>query len=146
MIGWRVGWVVGPAALMADVGLVGMANVVCQVGIAMPGVAAALEAPEHDVADAVAEWERRRNTLLAELEGLPVIPPHGGWALLRDCRPLGRAGAEAAARLLPRARVAATSMGGWGSPDTDRYLRFVFASEPCERLRGSGARIRAALS
>jgi aspartate/methionine/tyrosine aminotransferase len=146
MIGWRVGWVVGPEALMADVGLVGMANVVCQVGIAMPGVAAALEAPPSDVADAVAEWERRRNTLLAELEGLPVIPPHGGWSLLLDCQPLGLTSAEVSARLLTKARVAATAMGGWGSPDTDRYLRFVFANEPCERLQGVGHRIREALS
>ena len=70
MIGWRVGWVVGPEALVADVGLVGMANVVCQVGIAMPGVAAALEAPASDVAEAVLEWQRRRDVLLEELDGL----------------------------------------------------------------------------
>src|SRR6185312_7155246 len=42
MIGWRVGWVVGPPPIMADVTLVGMANVVCQVGIAQQAVAAAL--------------------------------------------------------------------------------------------------------
>jgi N-succinyldiaminopimelate aminotransferase len=128
------------------VGLVGMANVVCQVGIAMPGVAAALEAPASDVADAAAEWERRRDVLLEELDGLPAIPPHGGWSLLLDCAPLGLTGAEASARLLERARIAATPMGGWGSPDTARYLRFVYANEPCERLRGMGARVRAALT
>lgn len=32
MIGWRVGWVVGPASIVRDVSLVGMANVVGQVG------------------------------------------------------------------------------------------------------------------
>ena len=30
-------------------------------------------------------------------------------------------------------------MGGWGTPDTARYLRFVFTNEPCERLRGIGS-------
>ncbi len=145
MIGWRVGWVVGPEAALADVGLVSMANVVCQVGIAMPGVAAALEAPAADVAHAVAEWERRRDVVLAELAGLPVIPPHGGWSLLMDCGPLGLTGAEASERLLKDARVAATAMSGWGSPDTARYLRFVYANEPCGRLAGMGERVRMAL-
>lgn len=34
LIGWRVGWIVGPAWLMPDIQLVGMANVVVPVGIA----------------------------------------------------------------------------------------------------------------
>jgi aspartate/methionine/tyrosine aminotransferase len=142
MIGWRVGWVVGPEELMADVGLVGMANVVCQVGIAMPGVAAALEAPGTDVSEAAAEWQRRRDLMLAELAGLGFIPPHGGWSMLLDCAPLGLTGEQASARLLAGARIAATPMAGWGSADTARYLRFVYANEPCERLRGIGARVR----
>ena len=45
MIGWRVGWVVGPESIIADIGLVGLTNVVCQVGIAQQAVAAALRPP-----------------------------------------------------------------------------------------------------
>jgi len=146
MIGWRVGWVVGPERLMADVGLVSMANVVCQVGIGMSGVAAALEAQASDVSRAVAEWQRRRDVLLNELEGFPLIVPHGGWSALLDCTPWGLSGAEAAERLLERGKIAATAMTGWGSPETARYLRFVFANEPVERLRGMGDRVRRALS
>jgi aspartate/methionine/tyrosine aminotransferase len=74
-----------------------------------------------------------------------VIPPHGGWSMLLDCAPLGLSGAEASERLLRRARIAATPMSGWGSPDVGRYLRFVFANEPRERLSGAGERIREAL-
>ncbi len=37
MIGWRVGWVAGPQPIMKDIGLVGLTNVVCQVGIAQGG-------------------------------------------------------------------------------------------------------------
>ena len=36
MIGWRVGWVVGPASVMADVAKVGIYNVVTPVGMAQP--------------------------------------------------------------------------------------------------------------
>jgi N-succinyldiaminopimelate aminotransferase len=146
MIGWRVGWVVGPEAIVSDAALVGISNVVCQVGIAMSGVAAALEAPVSDVETAVAEWQRRRDVLLDVLQGLAVIPPHGGWSLLLDCAPLGMSGADASDRLLRCANVAATPMSGWGSAGTTRYLRFVFANEPCERLRGAGERIRRGLA
>lgn len=146
LIGWRVGWVVGPEPILSDVALVGISNVVCQVGIAMSGVAAALEAPASDVEGAVSEWQRRRDVLLQEMQGLPIVPPHGGWSLLLDCAPLGMSGADASDRLLRGAHVAATPMSGWGSPDAARYLRFVFANEPCERLRGAGERIRRALT
>jgi aspartate/methionine/tyrosine aminotransferase len=145
MIGWRVGWVVGPEGLMEDIGLVGMANVVCQVGIAMGGVAAALEAPDAGVAGAVAEWQRRRDLVLEERGGLGLIPPHGGWSMLLDCAPMGLTGEQASSRLLAESRIAATPMAGWGSADAARYLRFVYANEPCERLRGIGERIRRGL-
>jgi aspartate/methionine/tyrosine aminotransferase len=65
--------------------------------------------------------------------------------MLLDCAPLGLTGEQASARLLQEARVAATAMGGWGTQDTARYLRFVYANEPCERLRGMGERVRRAL-
>jgi aspartate/methionine/tyrosine aminotransferase len=146
MIGWRVGWVVGPERVIDDVALVGMANVVCQVGIGMGAVAAALEAPPSDVASAVAEWQRRRDVLLRELQGLDVVPPHGGWSLLLDCDRLGLSGAEASDRLLREALIAATPMSGWGGRDTARYLRFVFSNEPCDRLAGVGERVRRALA
>src|SRR5439155_2561275 len=62
MIGWRVGWIVDPQNVMADVMRVGISNVVCQVGIAAPGVTAALNSTEDGVAEAVAEWQKRRDT------------------------------------------------------------------------------------
>ncbi|MGH7757661.1 MAG: pyridoxal phosphate-dependent aminotransferase, partial [Vulcanimicrobiaceae bacterium] len=146
MIGWRIGWVVGPPPLVADVGLVSISNVVCQVGIAMEAAAVALEAPPTDVADAVAEWERRRDLIVAELDGIvPAVNPHGGWSLLIDVGALGFASDDASRRLLERGRIAATPMVNWGSATADRYVRLVFSNEPCNRLAGIGARVRAAL-
>lgn len=146
MIGWRVGWVVGPAPILADIRLVGMANVVCQVGIAQAAVAAALDAPDadEDVARATTTWQERCTAVLDQLAGYPVVPPHGGWSLLVDTRPLGLTPAEASERLLQRGRVAATPMAGWG-PSGGHYLRLVFANEPIERLHDLGERFRTAL-
>lgn len=144
MIGWRVGWIVAPPGLVPDIGLVAISNVVCQTGIAQDAVAVALEAGDADVAAATGELERRRDVLLQELAGLPVVPPGGGWSLLLDAAALGH-GAETASRMLfTEAGIAATPMTGWGERAA-RYVRLVYANEPVDRLRGSGARIRAAL-
>jgi aspartate/methionine/tyrosine aminotransferase len=146
LIGWRVGWVTGPAPILADIRLVGMTNVVCQVGLAQRAVAAALAAPDADadVAAATARWQRRCEVVLRELAGYPVIAPNGGWSLLLDARPLGRTPGELSRLLFDQAKVAATPMTGWG-PSGEHYLRLVFANEPAGRLAGLGERFRAAL-
>jgi aspartate/methionine/tyrosine aminotransferase len=92
LIGWRVGWVTGPAAILADIRLVGLTNVVCQVGLTQGAVAAALDAADadDDVAAATAQWQQRCDVVLRQLARYPVIAPHGGWSLLVDTgrRPL----------------------------------------------------------
>ena len=147
MIGWRVGWVVGPHAIMADVGLVGLTNVVCQVGIAQQAVAAALRHPGAgaDVAAASQIWQQRCEMVLSQLAGYPCVRPHGGWSVLIDTRSMGMAPEEASQRLFARAQVAATPMTGWG-PSGSRYLRLVFSNEPAERLTDLRARFDTAFS
>jgi aspartate/methionine/tyrosine aminotransferase len=146
MIGWRVGWVLGPPEIMADVALVSISNVVCQVGIAQSAAIAALAEPERDFQRVVATWQDRHTVLVQELEGFEVIPAAGGWSLLLDATPLGRSAAELSSLLFQRAKIAATPMTGWGSESSRRYLRFVFANESRERLLGIGERIRRALA
>ncbi len=146
MIGWRVGWVVGPAAIVADVARVSITNVVCQTGIAMGAVATAINDSDDGIAMSVAELEARRNVLLDELAGFAVTPPHGGWSFLIDVSSLGLDGPEASRRLLDKGKIAATAMVNWGASTSDRYVRVVFSNEPVERLRGIGERFRGALT
>jgi N-succinyldiaminopimelate aminotransferase len=145
MIGWRVGWIVAPERIMSDLALVSIANVVVPVGIAQEAAAIALESGDQDVASAVLEWQRRRDAMLAELDGLPAVRPGGGWSLLLDAGPLGMTGAELSRLLIEKASVAATAMDGWGEAKCSRFLRFVFSNEPVERICAAGGRIRAAL-
>jgi aspartate/methionine/tyrosine aminotransferase len=146
MIGWRVGWVVGPADIIADVGRVSISNVVCQAGIAMGAVAAAINDPHDGIQACVAEWQLRRDALLEELREFTVIPPHGGWSLFLDVSQLGLDSATASKRLLDLGRIAATPMVNWGSANSNKYVRFVFANEPVHRLRGVAERVRRALT
>ena len=131
---------------MGDVGLVGLTNVVCQVGIAQQAVAAALRAPDAaaDVAAATRIWQQRCEFILGQLDGYPCVRPHGGWSLLIDTAQLGLTAEEASWRLFQVSQVAATPMTGWG-PSGQRYLRLVFANEPVERLGDLRARFDAAL-
>jgi N-succinyldiaminopimelate aminotransferase len=146
MIGWRVGWVVGPADIVADVARVRITNVVCQTGVAMGAVATAVGDPNDGIQFCVEEWQRRRDVLLDELRDFVVIPPHGGWSLLLDVSPLGLDGVTAAKRLLEMGKIAATPMLHRGSDYSRKYVRFVFANEPVHRLRGVGQRVKQVLT
>jgi aspartate/methionine/tyrosine aminotransferase len=145
MIAWRVGWVVVPSVELTDlVSRTQIYNGLVASGFAQIGTKAALEAGDEDVAEATGEWQRRRDEMLRQLEGLPVVPPHGAWAALLDTEALGVTPAELSERLLEQ-KVAATPMTGWGGEVAARYLRFVFSNEPVERLSLLGERLRVAL-
>jgi N-succinyldiaminopimelate aminotransferase len=145
MIGWRVGWVAGPTEIMADVGRVHLYNVVTPPGLGQRGAAAALRALPDDVPGAVAEWERRRDAVIAELDGLPLARAAGGWSMLLDVRAMGHDSFAASRLLLERGLVAATPMRDWGEHNSDQFVRLVFSNEPVARLRGLGDRVRRSL-
>jgi aspartate/methionine/tyrosine aminotransferase len=134
MIGWRVGWVAGPAELIADVGWAHVYNTTTPVGIARAAATAVLEGDHGHVDDAVAELERRRNLILELLPVWPFVRPGGGWSLLLDAEALGLDAPTASRSLLEDGAIAATAMVGWGGEVAERYVRFVFSAEPVDRL------------
>ncbi len=144
MIGWRVGWTVAPDWLMPDLVAVSLGNVVVPVGIAQAAAAVALLKSKETLPAYVAELQRRRDTVAEELRGLPFGLPSGGWSLLLRVSDFGLDGAAMSERLLEQG-ICATGMAGWGVAHGQQYIRFVFANEPVERLRGMGAKVRAAL-
>ncbi|HKP18227.1 MAG TPA: pyridoxal phosphate-dependent aminotransferase [Gaiellaceae bacterium] len=144
MIAWRIGWVVAPDELVNDVSRVQIYNGLVPSGFNQIGTAAALAAPDDHLHSAVAEYERRRDETLRQLDGLPAARAAGGWSLLLDVAALGLDCVEVSNRLLEQ-KVAATPMRGWGGPVADRHVRFVFSNEPVERLKLLGERVRRAL-
>jgi aspartate/methionine/tyrosine aminotransferase len=145
MIAWRVGWVVAPGDLVNDVSRVQIYNGLVPSGFAQVGTRVALEMRDDGLAEANAEWERRRDETLRQLVGLPVVRPAGAWSLLLDVASLGLDCADVSTRLLEQG-VAATPMRGWGGEVADRHVRFVFSNEPVERLALLGDRVHAALA
>jgi aspartate/methionine/tyrosine aminotransferase len=134
MIGWRVGWVAGPAELLEAVGWVHVYNTTTPTGIARAAATAVLRGDQGHVAEAVADLERRRATILEALDGWPLVRPAGGWSLLIDAVALGTTAAELSKALLEHAAIAATPMTGWGGDVAGRHVRLVFSAEPVERL------------
>jgi len=144
MIGWRVGWIVAPESYMPDLVAVSLANVVVPVGIGQDAAAIALENSATTLPAYVAELQARRDAMAGELAGLPFGLPGGGWSMLLRVSDYGIDGATMSERLLADG-VCATAMAGWGEQHGAQYIRFVFANEPVARLKGLGAKIRAAL-
>jgi aspartate/methionine/tyrosine aminotransferase len=145
MIAWRIGWVVAPGELVNDLSRVHIYNGLVASGFAQIGTRVALNVRDDGLAAANAEWQRRRDETLRQLEGLPVVRPAGTWSLLLDVAALGLDCADVSARLLDH-QVAATPMRGWGGEVADRHVRFVFSNEPVERLALLGDRVRRALA
>jgi len=131
--------------VMGDVALAAIYNTAVASGFNQAGVLAALTNSDDGIAGAVREWQSRRDLVLEELAGLPVVVPEGGWSLLLDAEALGMRAPELSRRLLATGRIAATPMTAWGQDVAPRYVRLVYATEPLSRLRGIGERVRAAL-
>jgi N-succinyldiaminopimelate aminotransferase len=143
MIGWRVGWIAGPAPVVNDAGWVHVYNTTTPVAVARHAATAVLRGPQEHVAECTAELQRRRDAIVEALPGLPIVEPGGGWSLLVDTAAIGVAPADASRALLEQG-VAATPMTGWGAEVAARHIRFVFSAEPVERLRELGERLAAA--
>ena len=134
MIGWRVGWVAGPAATIEDVGWVHVYNTTMPTALSRTAATAVLRGDQGHVQECVAELERRRDLLLSSLPGWPFVRPAGGWSLLLDVASLGLEPTEASRLLLEESAIAATGMTGWGDEVATNYVRFVFSAEPRDRL------------
>ncbi|HYH27160.1 MAG TPA: pyridoxal phosphate-dependent aminotransferase, partial [Actinomycetota bacterium] len=138
-IGWRVGWTVAPEGLHDDLSKTQIYNGLVPSGILQAGSRVALEESDEDLAKAIAEYERRRDETLRQLEGFPMVKPSGGWMALMDTASMGMDAADASKRMLEQ-KVAVTQMRGWGGEVAERYLRFVYSREPIERLQLFGER------
>ncbi|MGO4833174.1 aspartate aminotransferase, partial [Rhizobiaceae sp. 2RAB30] len=120
-------------------------NSACPVGIAQTAAAKALVQAETEPLEAIAEWQRRRDAICAELSNAyDVVPAAGGWSMLLDVSTLCHGSVEASRRLLEHGRIAATYMRDWGEENGDRFVRLVFSNEPLPRLTGLKARFDAA--
>src|SRR6266536_3105020 len=145
MMGWRIGWAVGPRELLKPVHDVHIFNTMMPSGFAEAGATAALTGTQDGVAATVARYERNRDALvggLSGIAGLRVVSPEGGYYCLANISALGVTSTEFCQQLLAEEEVATTPMVAWGSDAFGhQHVRFIFTNEPEERLREAVQRI-----
>lgn len=131
MTGWRLGYLAGPTALVAQALKVHEHTVSCAASFAQHGGIAALEGPQDPVRDMVSEYAARRKLLVDGLNALPGFAcalPDGAFYAFPDIRGTGFTdSAEFAAWLLRRAAVSVTPGSAFGAGG-EGHLRLSFAT------------------
>ncbi|TFV45996.1 pyridoxal phosphate-dependent aminotransferase [Blastococcus sp. TF02A-35] len=147
--GWKVGWVCGPAHLVAAVRTAKQFLTYVNGGPFQPAVAAGLRLPDEYFTGVARDLQHRRDVLVAGLReaGLPVVAPEATYFATVDVRPVRPDGDGLAfCRELPqRAGVVAIPTVVFYTPEhaeLGRHLvRFAFCKSD-DVLAGAVARLR----
>jgi aspartate aminotransferase len=149
MTGWRIGWVLGPPALVDACAALASHSTQSPTTFAQVGAVEALTGPQKFVQGLVAEYRRRRDFLHPAIAALPrvtCVEPEGGFYLFpnlaRYLTPEMPTSLELARRLLEEKGVAVVPGEGFGAPG---YIRISFARS-LEDLREGAKRIAAFLA
>jgi N-succinyldiaminopimelate aminotransferase len=129
--GWKVGWVHGPAELVAAVRAVKQFLTFVSGAPFQPAVAEALALPDPFYTELAGSLQRKRDLLVDGLRaaGFTVFPPAGTYFVITDVSPLGFGdGVELCWSLPERVGVAAVPVSVFCTdPDVGRTLvRFAF--------------------
>jgi aspartate/methionine/tyrosine aminotransferase len=146
MTGWRLGWLVAPQTMIAELGKLVEFNTSCApVFIQRAGLAALAGAGEF-VPDMVARLQLCRDELiprLAALPGVEVAVPRGGmYAFFRIA---GEVDSLALARRLVTEVGLGLAPGTAFGPEAQGWLRWCFASRQPQRLADGVGRLARAL-
>lgn len=116
MTGWRVGYVCANPEILAAIRKVHQYVIMSAPTMAQHAALDALENGEPDVRDMVAEYDLRRQTILAGLNsiGLPTFEPRGAFYVFPDVRPTGLTSGEFSEKLLMDEHVAAVPGDAFG--------------------------------
>ena len=133
--GWKVGWVCGPAPLVAAVRTVKQFLTYVSAAPLQPAVAAGLRLPDAYFAGAAAALRERRDRLCDGLAaaGFAVTVPQAGYFVLGDAAPLGVDDAARFCRELPgRVGVVAIPVSAFCErrPEIASVVRFAFCKRP----------------
>jgi aspartate/methionine/tyrosine aminotransferase len=141
MTGWRLGWVVAPQAVMADLGKLIEYNTSCAPGFVQRAGVVAIERGEEIIAHTVARYQAARDFLYTRLNALPGIAtpkPKGAMYLFFRVD-----GADDTLALCKRMVVEAglgLAPGNAFGPEGEGCIRWCFASS-LERLEQGASRL-----
>ncbi|MGY0791396.1 pyridoxal phosphate-dependent aminotransferase [Azospirillum argentinense] len=142
MTGWRAGWVVAPAPLVAHMGTLALCMLYGLPGFVQQAALVAVEQGDEAVAAMREGYRRRRDIALEALgsvPGLRCLKPEAGMFMLVDVRGTGLPTMEFAWRLFRETGVSVLDAGAFG-PAAAGCVRLSFAvseaelAEACRRI------------
>jgi len=149
MTGWRIGYAVGPAAIISAAAKIQSQSTSNATSIAQAAALEALRGPQGEVDVMVREFQRRRGVIVPRLNAIPgmhCFNPQGAFYVFPNIRALlGKTGkgkkigtaCDFAEYLLDEARVAVVPGEDFGAPEN---IRFTYATslpeieKGCERV------------
>lgn len=130
MTGWRLGYVAGPKAYIAEIEKVHSHSATCATSFVQAAGVVALTGPQGFISDMVTAWDRRRRAVasgLNAIKGLGCPLAEGAFYAFVDVRESGMTSTEAADLLLREAHVAVTPGIAFGESG-EGHLRLSFAT------------------
>ncbi len=147
MTGWRLGYGIMPEPLAGKVGLLLTHCVGCTATFTQIAGVEALTGPQEGVEEVRAEYQRRRDLIVAGLNAIPGVScqtPQGAFYVFPNIKSFGLTSSQLSDYLLDRAGVAVlpgTAFGAYG----EGYLRLCYASS-FERIQQALERMAEALA
>jgi aspartate aminotransferase len=130
MTGWRLGYMIMPPALAERVELLLTHSIGCTATFTQIAGVEALTGPQEKVGENVAEYQRRRDYIVAGLNAIPGVScqvPQGAFYVFPNVKSFGLSSKEIARRLIDEAGVAVLAGTDFGSGG-EGYLRLCYAT------------------
>lgn len=141
MTGWRLGWVVAPEALMADLGKLIEYNTSCAPGFVQRAGIVAIERGEEIISHTVERYQAARDFLYERLNALPgITTPKPKGAMYLFFRVDGAQDTLALCKQLVVEAKLGLAPGSAFGPEGEGYVRWCFASS-LERLNEGVTRL-----
>jgi aspartate/methionine/tyrosine aminotransferase len=131
MTGWRVGYVVGPAGFVEQLGMYQEPVVTCASHVSQRAALAALRGPQDCIGEMRSAYLERRDSAAAELDarGVGYVRPHGGFFLMADISEAGLDSWTFCRRLLVEEGVAVVPGAAFGA-NGEGFVRISLAAAP----------------
>ncbi|MBX3531605.1 MAG: aminotransferase class I/II-fold pyridoxal phosphate-dependent enzyme [Rhizobiaceae bacterium] len=137
MTGWRVGYLVAPKDISAQVTRMQAASVASAAVIAQRAALAALEGPQDASAAMIVAYRRRRDvaTALLDAAAIPYIRPQGAMYVFVDIRAAGLSSRDFALTLLREKAVCTTPGDAFGT-NGEGFVRVSLACADADLAEG----------
>jgi aspartate/methionine/tyrosine aminotransferase len=132
MTGWRLGWLVVPPWMVADVEKLSQNLYICASSLAQHAALACFTPETLAIyEERRAEFQRRRDYLVPALHALGLnvpVTPDGAFYVYADCSKFATDSGEFCERILREAKVCIVPGKDFGSYEPQRYVRLSYAT------------------